>query len=229
MATNLQKLKAKRAANQKKENDLTSSYSIDEGISVSDSDQMDQSPDSDENNETEETIKEDRNIVDESVNRPEDTLLKPAMEETGPVFEDHPVGSENPEEPIDNIIPINNHPVVVSNEPERNLGLRLSTEEDKRYLDLAPLSRSMTKKAFFIELMEKEFENTSIINVSDPEVETFRNSSLRTTAMTIAVPESLIAKIKDYSARHMMKYQRYVAYVIYKARTADPVWKKMQP
>ncbi|MCR5722908.1 MAG: hypothetical protein K6G72_11275, partial [Lachnospiraceae bacterium] len=57
--------------------------------------------------------------------------------------------------------------------PEKNLGLRLASEEDKRYLNMVPLGRGITKKAFFVELMEKEFENADagMIKISDPELE----------------------------------------------------------
>lgn len=113
--------------------------------------------------------------------------------------------------------------------PEKNLGLRLASEEDKRYLNMIPLGRGITKKAFFVELMEKEFENADagMIKISDPELEHFRNSSLQTAPLTISVPEPIISKIKEYSAKHMIKYQRYVAYVIHKARVQDEAWNSL--
>lgn len=108
---------------------------------------------------------------------------------------------------------------------EKSLGLRLASEEDKRYFDMVPLGMGISKKAFFINLMEKEFESIDKIDINDTEVSMFRTSSLKTVAITILVPETLIEKIKQYSAMHMMKYQRYVAYVIHKARINDKNWR----
>ncbi len=301
MASNLQKLRAKRAANRKKENELTSSFNIEEGVSIGElaentiedmadtkenaiediADTKENTPLPEASNQQSESGNDEQNGDNSETNagvgtethtgvNPEMSAEKPSgtnVDTPSNTIADTPTSSmsisdiitsremdsaitatgknslendentihtDSPITPINNINnsnsinPINDNPSSNAAEPERNLGLRLSTNEDKRYLDLAPLSRSMTKKAFFIELMEHEFEATTTININDPEVETFRNSSLKTTAMTISVPESLIAKIKEYSARHLMKYQRYVAYVVYKARMNDDWWQEMQ-
>ncbi len=187
MATNLEKLRAKKKANQGKEASLSTSFAVEGSDSI--------------------------------INNKETEPIRPAE----PVKPAEPIKREEPvkrAEPIKPIIPINNG----SSAAEKNLGLRLASEEDKRYLDLAPLSRGMTKKAFFIDLLEHEFSSLTRIDINDPKVEEFRWTSLKTTSITIAVPEPLIEKVKDYSAKHMMKYQRYVAYVVNKARISDKVW-----
>ena len=209
MATNLQKLRAKKAANQKKESTLSASFTIDAG----------QDDVSDENNlsqtisdvETYDAVNSHPNTMEytEDISITEDAII-----DSNPTV---------PIEPNKPIIPIiETDPSV----PEKNLGLRLASDEDKRYLDLAPLGRSMTKKSFFISLIENEFASVKNIDINDKTVEKFRNTSLKTTAITISVPISMIKQIKEYSAKHMMKYQRYIAYVVNKARLSDQEWQK---
>lgn len=142
------------------------------------------------------------------------------------------IAPEEEKVPVKNIVPIAlvNKPEILSevssfDGSEKSLGLRLASEEDKRYFDMAPLGMGISKKAFFINLMQREFDSVDSININDPEISEFRTSSLKTVAITILVPEALIEKIKQYSAMHMMKYQRYVAYVIHKARINDSNWK----
>ena len=245
MATNLQKLRAKKAANQKKETTLSASFTIDEGT-----------PETPEENSI--TPSADDKSISRSVSYTEET--PEAQTSSNPIIDNHSINESIPDSnnapernrnsdsgnssvndrnsdtvnnsikdskpvkainPINPIIPINSADTPV---PEKNLGLRLASEEDKRYLDLAPLSRSMTKKAFFISLLEKEFAETDHININDSTVEQYRNTSLKTTAITISVPITMIEQIKTYSAKYMMKYQRYIAYVINKARLTDQEW-----
>ncbi|MBR1633862.1 MAG: hypothetical protein IJ682_02235 [Lachnospiraceae bacterium] len=207
MGSNLQRLRAMKAANQQKESDLSTSFSIDEGGAVPE----DSAADIQEASDTTPT--------------PDQITENPVLQPTNEGAEANNASDTiKPIAPNSSISPINK---TEASEPERNIGLRLASAEDKRYLDLAPLSRSMTKKAFFIELMRTEFENMGHININDPQIEHFRESPLKTTAITISVPETLIVQIKQYSAKHMMKYQRYVAYIINKARMNDEDWQQM--
>ncbi len=219
MATNLEKLRAKKAANQQKESDLSTSFTIDEGKDA---------PPTENASDYGSTKKVDLSSV--SV-KPKTSINSEKKSETASLVKaltpDKDIINNNDINPI---IPIKDgaalaaKPPVEFAGPEKNLGLRLATDEDKRYLNMAPLSRSMTKKAFFAELMQKEFASVKDIDINNEEIERFRNSSLQTTAITISVPETLIEQIKAYSAKHMMKYQRYVAYVVNKARKNDSSW-----
>lgn|GEM_PF-5449244 len=212
MASNLERLKAKKASNQKKETDLSTSFSIDSG----------------EEEKKEAVTKPDiaAETKEKEAEKPKDNLKKEI-----PAAEDKAIKDIIPIKAINNSKEYNN--ISISKEtdsrrytrPEKNLGIRLASEEDKRYLNMIPLSRSMTKKAFFIKIMEEEFENTKTIDINDPEVEKFRNNALKTASMTISVPEDLIEDIKKYSAKHMMKPQRYIAYVLNKTRKSDSAWK----
>ncbi|MCR5098312.1 MAG: hypothetical protein K6B14_05115 [Lachnospiraceae bacterium] len=193
MASNLERLRAKKANNQKKEADLSTSFSIDEG---------------EETSAKTEPVKEAEKAEEPAkITNP----IRPItpIKETKPIKPDV-VGSAS-----------------AASSAEKNFGIRLSTEEDKRYLNMAPLARSMTKKAFFIEIMETACDETKNIDLTDPMVEKFRNSPLKTAPMTIAVPEDVIEKIKATSARHMMKYQRFVALTISQARQNDKKWQEI--
>ena len=228
MATNLEKLRAKKAANQQKETDLSTSFSIDEGVDA---------PPVAEEAPKAEAVPVEKVPAKEVKAEPVKTAVtedKPKAEALAKATKSSNTKDDSKDSKATNPIkaskPINNSSTTKNIEetvagPEKNLGLRLASEEDKRYLNMAPLSKGMTKKAFFIELMQEEFASIKDIDVNDPEIEQFRNSSLKTTAITISVPEDLIEQIKLYSAKHMMKYQRYVAYVISKARNNDPAWK----
>ena len=209
MATNLERLKAKKASNQKKETNLSTSFSSDEG------DYPGTIEKSDENTRILEAASKDVN--NESTQASNDAEKPKSV--TQPINPINPI--------IDNDAPKETVPTQKQSGSEKNIGLRLSTDEDKQYLDMAPLARSMTKKAFFIDLMEKEFDNDGKLSLNDPKLSAFRTSSLRTTAITISVPEELISDIKLHAAKHMMKYQRYVAYVISKARENDEMWNNM--
>lgn len=205
MASNLERLKAKKASNQKKEADLSTSFTIDAG------EEEQQKP------ETKPTI-------------------KPMIQSDGPEKPKVSAVTAKESKPIKDIKPIaaikeSRNNIEAKDEkkrryvgPEKNLGIRLASEEDKRYLNMIPLSRSMTKKAFFIEMMEKEFDKTKVIDINDPEIERFRNTALKTASMTISVPEDMIEDIKKNSAKHMMKPQRYIAYVLHKTKEADNTW-----
>ncbi len=211
MASNLERLKAKKASNLKKEADLSTSFSIDAGedeqkITINNTD-----------------IAHETQITEDKKSEIEPVIANPAKESAA-------INNSKEIKPIKAISNSNNSNVKKSkntdlyNGSEKNLGIRLASEEDKKYLNMVPLSRSMTKKAFFIELMEEEFDNIKTIDINDPEIERFRNSALRTASITISVPEDLIEDIKKYAAKHMMKPQRYIAYVINKARTTDKSW-----
>ena len=220
MASNLDRLKAKKAANQKKETDLSTSFTID---GVDSSGAAAQEIKGDKSSKSMPETAENA-VIKDSV-----TLQKPENEKTQAVETNKPNNQNKAIKPINNIDTIIPSNTIKKEDlgPERNLGLRLASEEDKRYLDLSPLSRGITKKSFFISLLEKEFESVETININDPEIEKFRNTSLKTTAITISVPESLIEQIKTYAAKHMMKYQRYIAYVINKSRVNDEEWGKL--
>ncbi len=220
MASNLDRLKAKKAANQKKEADLSTSFTIDE---VDSSGAATQEIKGDKSSQAMPEATESA-VIKDSV-----TPQKPEKEKTQVVEANKPNNQNKAIKPINNINPIIPNNTIKKEDlgPERNLGLRLASAEDKRYLDLSPLSRGVTKKSFFISLMENEFESVETININDPEIEKFRNTSLKTTAITISVPESLIEQIKAYAAKHMMKYQRYIAYVINKSRVNDEEWGKL--
>ena len=223
MASNLDRLRAKKAANLKKEADLSTSFSIDEATAADAAEAVHTDPQEPQESAhaAEATAAEAAPTVEpaKAAAKQSDTDSKPANTSK----------DSDANIPIKPITPIketteSGDPVA---SPERNLGLRLSTDEDKRYLDLAPLGRGITKKAFFIGLMEAEFASVSTVDISDPELERFRNSSLKTTAITISVPETLIEQIKTYAAKHMMKYQRYIAYVVSKARLSDAEWSRI--
>ena len=205
MASNLERLKAKKASNQKKEADLSTSFSIDSG----------------EEEKKEAGTKPDiaAETKEKEAEKPKDNLKKEI-----PATEGKAIKAINNSKEYNNISINKGTDSRRYTGPEKNLGIRLASEEDKRYLNMIPLSRSMTKKAFFIKIMEEEFENTKTIDINDPEVEKFRNNALKTASMTISVPEDLIEDIKRYSAKHMMKPQRYIAYVLSKTRKADSDW-----
>ena len=211
MTTNLEKLRKMKSNNLKKEADLSTSFSIDEGTSIPE----------DNTGKTE--------PVDLKVNHVSEEK-KPANS-TQKTEEKTPEKKSEPSSPINNIKPIKpSKPIKEinnSSSSEKNMGLRLQTQEDLDYLNLAPLGRAMTKKAFFIQLMEDANANSQNADLTDETVRSFRNAPLKTTQVTIAVPEELINSIKQSAANYLMKPQRYMAYVIHKARVSDSSWKNI--
>lgn len=199
MASNLEKLRAKKNQNKTSEASVSASYSIDAISDINDNVDSNDSID----------IIDSKPAKQNPASKPKKTTKPDSSAKTSTKM-------------------VSTKDITIIDDSndikEKSLGLRLASDDDKRYLDLAPLGRSMTKKAFFIELIQKELKNNSSIDLYDPLIEEFRNSSLKTTAITIAVPETLITVIKELAAKHMMKYQRYIAYVVYKARTSDPNW-----
>ena len=227
MASNLDRLRAKKAANLKKEADLSTSFSIDEATAADAAEAAHTDPQEPQESAhaAEATAAEAAPTVEPAI-KPAKAAAKQPDTDSKPANTSKDSDANIPIKPITPIKETTESGDPVAS-PERNLGLRLSTDEDKRYLDLAPLGRGITKKAFFIGLMEAEFASVSTVDISDPELERFRNSSLKTTAITISVPETLIEQIKTYAAKHMMKYQRYIAYVVSKARLSDAEWSRI--
>ncbi len=232
MASNLERLKAKKASNQKKEADLSTSFSIDAGEEDQKAPEnvpVDKPNDDAKNNASSPTELSKEAKKAEPANATEkESGLKSDVKEVKEAKNNKTskdIEAITPIKTINGSNDIKDNNISRYNGAEKNLGIRLASEEDKRYLNMVPLGRSMTKKSFFIELMEKEFDNAGEVDINDPEIERFRNSALKTASMTISVPEDLIDDIKKYSAKHMMKPQRYIAYVLSKARNADQDWK----
>ena len=204
MATNLEKLRAKKAANQQKETELSTSFSVGEEPEPAEMENKHEELPVVETEKPERRTDNSNNIKDINT-----------VETVKPIKTDKPIINQaTAEEAV----------VTTDISPSKNFGIRLASEQDRRYLNMVPLGRGMTKRAFFIELMQTEFASVGEVDINDPIMESFRNSPLKTTPMTISVPEDLIEQIKINAARHMMKYQRYVAYVINKARINDSTW-----
>ena len=214
MATNLERLRKMKSSNLKKEANLSTSFSIDEGDGIT----LD--------NEKKEQLVDARvNESKKSGSAPKSPINDEKKTATKTESKNKPNIVNKTSEPIKPIKPIN---AIDDNQqtslPEKNLGFRLSSEEDLTYLNMAPLGRATTKKAFFITLMEEAIKESVNANIGDETVSAFRNGSLKTTQVTIAVPEELISSIKMAAARYMMKPQRYIAYVIHQARVTDSSW-----
>jgi len=106
---------------------------------------------------------------------------------------------------------------------DKNFGMRLCCEEDIDFLNFYPIQLGMTKKTYFNSLMEKAIADADakVIKFDDPLIKEFMkggSASLTTRNVTIAVPEDMIEDIKKAGAKYRMLSQRFVAYVIHKAR-----------
>lgn len=217
--SNLDKLKKLKKANQQKESEITKSFSIgDDSADVP--------------SEESEKVQQMQSINDPAVKNPDkmefedETKIQKTM--NADVSDNESIESNENKASIPNIT--NKSNISHSNkideefpEAEKSITFRFASEEDMQYLDLAPVMNETSKKAFFIELM-KNAVKSGPVEFTDETYLTFRSTPLVTKTVTISVPVALISEVKKSAAKNLMKFQRYIAYVIHMARVNDENW-----
>jgi len=158
-----------------------------------------------------------------------DSLATSIEKETTPKLPDKEdtisISEERKETPKE-IPAIKEEKIVISQTsavPDKNFGMRLESNLDVDFLNFYPLQLGLTKKAYFLQIMEEaiKLSNTEEIDFSDPLIKKFIKggaAELRTKNITIAIPENIIPEIKRAGAKYHMISQRFVAYIVQRNR-----------
>lgn len=225
--SNLDKLRKLKQANQQKEKEITSSFSIGEG-EAEDQEKVTEIAEEQTEEKKLEHKEPESDMMQESVESSEikeQKTTKPpkTSKQSKADRPNKPNKASKPEKKAVSAIPEQKANLEELPEPEKNLTFRFASEEDMQYLDLAPIMNETCKKAFFIELM-KNAVASGPVEFTDETYLAFRSTPLVTKSVTISVPVSLITEVKKCAAKNLMKFQRYIAYVIHKARVNDENW-----